>query len=524
MRRVKQLFHTIKYLRYIQIVYQIKYRFIKPKPLNRYLKANHQTCALGFIENPPVYNTWDGRSKFNFLNQTVEFENEINWNFQENGKLWNYNLQYANYLLQENISDEAKYKVISSLYVWLNEGRLMLEPYPVSLRVINMIRWLGDKEPQEYQVLKGNVYAELDFLSNRLEYHLLGNHLLENAFALMMGGCYFKNESWVKKASALLEVELKEQILEDGAHFELSPMYHQIIFFRLLELIDWYSTWNEKEIDFEYFLRNNAADMRSWLQNISFQNGDIPHFNDSTSCIAYSTKWVCDYADKLAILSSNKSLSISGYRGINQDNYECRMDFAKIGPNHQPGHAHADILSFILYYKGNPLFVEQGTSTYQIGKRRQLERSTIAHNTVCIDGLNQSDVWGGFRVATRAYPTILQDEDISFSAQHDGYKSIGATHRRSIQFEKNAIHILDNITSSNDHANTFHLHLYESITATINQDKVELSNGVNIAFTGYTDISLEQYKLATGYNKYINAIKLVVSFPKLLNTTIYFID
>src|SRR5699024_1506252 len=142
--------------------------------------------------------------------------------------------------------------------------------------------------------------------------------------------------------------ELKEQILTDGAHFELSPMYHQIIFFRVLELIDWYSHWQNKETQFEQFLIKKGREILAWLENISFKDGAIPHFNDSAIGIAYSTNWLCSYATALGIKRENLSLSESGYRKKDTNHYECRVDFAQIGPSYQPGHAHADALSFVL--------------------------------------------------------------------------------------------------------------------------------------------------------------------------------
>ena len=65
----------------------------------------------------------------------------------------------------------------------------------------------------------------------------MGNHLLENAFALLFSSYYFQNEKFYNKSTFLLKSQLNEQILKDGGHFELSPMYHQIVFHRLLDSI-----------------------------------------------------------------------------------------------------------------------------------------------------------------------------------------------------------------------------------------------------------------------------------------------
>ena len=66
---------------------------------------------------------------------------------------------------------------------------------------------------------------------DNIEYHILGNHLLENGFSLFFGAYYFQDEKFYVKAKKILTDELDEQILEDGAHFELSSMYHQIMLF-----------------------------------------------------------------------------------------------------------------------------------------------------------------------------------------------------------------------------------------------------------------------------------------------------
>ena len=72
---------------------------------------------------------------------------------------------------------------------------------------------------------------------NNLEYHLLGNHLLENGFSLLFGAYYFQDETIYKIAKKIVVSELEVQILADGSHFELSPMYHQILFHRVLDCI-----------------------------------------------------------------------------------------------------------------------------------------------------------------------------------------------------------------------------------------------------------------------------------------------
>ena len=521
-QKLPLLFNTVKHLKPVQVLHQVKYRLRKTGNLSAYEKnlSFEKIRLLSFQSLPPVQHHYLGNNNFSFLNIQKSFEGEIDWNFQKYGKLWNYNLQYFNFLLQENLSIEEKENLLLSLYEWLNKGLLPLEPYPSSLRIVNMIRFYSRNEKISGEVLS-YLHAELNFLSKRLEYHLLGNHLLENGFALIMGGAFFDKESWSETGRKIIEEELREQILSDGGHFELSPMYHQIIFFRLLELIDWYSSYEAKTPSFEEFLRKRAAIMFSWLSKTSFSNGNIPHFNDSTTGIAYPNEYLFSYAKQLEITASQDPLGNSGYRAFNIGNYEIRIDVAQIGPTYQPGHAHADTLSFVLNYKNTPLFVEQGTSTYNIGERRATERGTAAHNTVVVAGKNQSEVWSGFRVGKRAKTKVTVDNQTELRAEHDGYKGLGIVHRRIFKFHNKRISIQDQVEGSPEHLKEFHLHFAPSM-------KVEQKNGIiefdfgQLKFTGAKGLRIENYEMALGYNLYEKAKKLIVCFNGSLATEILF--
>lgn len=523
LRKLKLLYSTVKHLKSVQIKYQVLYRLKKPRSLAAYQKKYDKNgiSLLSFERTPPVYKNWLGGYSFNFLNLVVDFKEGINWDFQEHGKLWNYNLQYANYLLQEDIEINTKVKVLNSLYSNLNDGCLELEPYPVSLRSINVIRFCCLNNIKDSTIL-GHLHGELDFLSKRLEYHLLGNHLLENVFALIMGGAFFSENNWIQKGREVLETQLNEQILADGGHFELSPMYHQIILFRLLELIDWYSKDPHKDQRFEGFLRSKAEIMCSWLEVMTFRNGSIPHFNDSAEGISYSTGWLLDYARLLKLTIKDCILSASGYRVFNKGSYECRVDCGQVGPSYQPGHAHSDALSFILYYRNKPLFVEKGTSTYQIGHRRSDERATSSHNTVVVNGESQSRVWGGFRVADRAKVQILNDKDDTLEAEHDGYQKHNLIHKRHLEFFDNNIVISDDLIGNDSIQKEFHLHLTPGLDLNLAGNIVEVDGSVEVIFNNHTSIRIESYEMADGYNQYKSGKKIVTTFVNRLTTGINF--
>ena len=73
---------------------------------------------------------------------------------------------------------------------------------------------------------------------------------------------------------------------------------------------------------------------------------------------------------------------------MQSENVVLIADLSEVGASYIPGHAHADTLSFELSLFGKRLFVNSGTSSYSLGPERHRQRSTIAHNTVCVSGVN----------------------------------------------------------------------------------------------------------------------------------------
>ena len=130
---------------------------------------------------------------FTFLNIPHNFSNQIDWNYTEYGKLWTYNLNYFDFLNQEGMSKEIGIDLIND-YIendkTLKDGK---EPYPISLRGINWVKFLSENRVCDSRINK-ILHQHYFILLKNLEYHLLGNHLLENAFSLLFGAYYFQDE------------------------------------------------------------------------------------------------------------------------------------------------------------------------------------------------------------------------------------------------------------------------------------------------------------------------------------------
>ena len=289
---------------------------------------------------------------------------------------------------------------------------------------------------------------QLTWLRANLEYHLLANHLLKNAKALVFGGLAFDGpcaSEWLNCGLSILRSETAEQILSDGGHVERSPMYHCIVLEDYLDLLN-VLTANSNRVPAQDVERFSAAARRAtdFLQAILGGDDQFPLFNDAAYGIAAPTPTLIDYA-KSVLASSDEGvlwgrddavnlpkrvcLPESGYFGYRHGGDSLILDCGPIGPDYQPGHAHCDMLSFELCVDGCRVVVDSGVHDYEVGPQRDYDRSTSAHNTVMVDGVEQSEIWGAFRVARRARPLFADlsewsNGELRFRGSHDGYHRI----------------------------------------------------------------------------------------------------
>jgi len=536
MKKLLLIFHTIRHLRPIQIRFQIWYRlrkFCHKKTGFRYpLLLEKQGNPLTFkqwIEKPSSYY---GQT-FTYLHVTCKYPgNKINWNENRYGRLWAYNLNYMDYLLQPGMDKETGYRLIAQFINDADSNETGLEAYPLALRGMNWIKFMAKhrtntidtrkKDPCDQKIIDSSLYAQYNILFKNIEYHLLGNHLLEDGFSLFFGSFYFREEKFFNKARNILQKELNEQILNDGAHFELSPMYHQIILDRLLDCINLLenNTHFPEQENLLVLMKEKAVKMLSWLKKITFSNGQIPLLNDAAPAIAPETKELMLYASRLNLSSESSGiiLSDSGYRRFDGKHYECIIDIGQIGPSYQPGHAHADTFNFVINIRNEPYLVDTGISTYETGEDRLKERGTAAHNTVTVNELNSSEVWSSFRVARRARVKILHDTEEQVIAQHDGYRLLNTIHSREWRFSENNIRITDTLTGKIKKGKA-HLWLSPHITPKQKGKTIELKNA-NITFANGKNVRVIKTRIPAGFNRFAENSKIEISFDRQLETII----
>ena len=510
LNKTLRLFNTVKFLKPIQIYYRFYY-LVRKKSRGVMGKTPlfSKESAINFLnlqESIHIIDCYSIQNKFTFLNLDKKFEDKIDWNYSEHGKLWTYNLTYFDYLSHTN-QKESLY-LMNSFVENISTIKDGLEPFPISLRGINWVKYLSYSKIRDKKI-ENSLYAQYYILLDNLEYHLLGNHLLENGFSLLFGAYYFQDEILYQKAKKILTQQLEEQILEDGAHFELSPMYHQIMLFRLLDCINLLQNNSWKKSELLEFLVKKAELMLGWLENISYKSGEIPLFNDSAKGIAPTTRQLLSYAEVLGIEVKKSSMKQSGYRKIFKNNYECIVDVGHIGAEYIPGHAHADTFNFELRINGKPFIVDTGLSTYETNDRRTLERSTCSHNTVEVNGQSQSDVWGGFRVGNRAKIIALTENENFIESTHDGYKKDNILHTRKWSFEEDKIIIEDRLSQPTNAVARFHF------APTLSEEEI-------LKYFDITEekIKFERYSYAPEFNIKKEALVLSIYFNNFLKIEI----
>jgi uncharacterized heparinase superfamily protein len=290
----------------------------------------------------------------------------------------------------------------------------------------------------------------------------LGNHLLVNAKALLFGGAYFQGreiDEWLPDVCDMYEEQLREQVLSDGGHYERSPMYHSAILEDLLDIMQLDHIYPSAQFAFSRAarFRKTANDMLQWLRVMTHPDGQIALFNDAAFDIRPTPSQLFNYAQRFDLNRPDEPkdgvvhLNETGYVRLQRGLAVVICDVAPLGPDHLPGHGHADTLSFEMSLDARRFIVDTGTSTYKPGPQRLAERGTAAHNTMELDGTDSTEVWGSFRVARRAKPREVRLEEhkdcLVLAAAHDGYCRLAkrAVHRREWRVNDGELVICDEV-------------------------------------------------------------------------------
>ncbi len=346
----------------------------------------------------------------------------------------------------------------------------------------------------------------------------VNNHLIGEAAGVFVAASYFGNlrnaSGWRTKSRVILNREILNQTFPDGGTLEQAIGYHFFVLqFFVIAGITARATgqdmpesyWSRLERMFEFLgilseggdglplfgdcddgyvldLGQDPHDIREWL-SVGAALYNRADFKTWAGGYAEPVEWLLGEPGRQSfesILEPQNKTSISrafkdsGYYLLQHGEFDSPdrisvvFDCGPLGMGALAGHGHADALSFTLRVFGRDVLIDPGTYDYfSYPKWRKYFRSTRAHNTVVIDGRDQSEMLGLFLWGRRAKADCLswQPTDVGGKviAKHDGYMHLDdpVTHKRMLDLDGQELVVRDDIIARGKHEIEVFFHLAE---------------------------------------------------------------
>ncbi len=519
-KKISAYWHALRNMKSSQVYYRLR-RMLKlrvslgiqlapvPVQMNAVLSVKELDFDPVFLSRFSVEELLTG--KVTFLYEQEKFCWNGTWEIPERSALWNFNLHYFEFLfpLAKVYGDtgEQKYldEIKKSILGWIasnpkNAGGPGWAAYTIALRTVNWLSCLSalngalEEDAPFYRQFTSSVYEQYGFLADHLEKDLLANHYFEDLKALIICALYFGDEKMLSAALKEFKAQCREQILPDGMHFELSPMYHKIILEDVLRVAVALRGAGRADAEIEAYIQPMLDVAYSFEEGLE----RIPLFNDCGNNVAKSLSALMLAAENhFGIAPVYKAqLPDSGYYIFKQGQWKLIVDAGQPGPAYIPGHAHCDAMSFELFKDGKPVLVNCGTYAYQC-EQRGFFRSTAAHNTVMCAGVEQSQCWGVFRMGKRSRVQVLScsDRDIKIEMIDQNKKHV----IREFILENDSLTVKDDASCN----------LTEWIHCVVSWEKenegIRLSDGMLLTVDSALEVCEQPYAYEYGRQKNIAA-------------------
>lgn len=382
--------------------------------------------------------------RWRFQEQEARFDGPVDWLSASRPLLWRYHLHYL-----DAAAALAAHEPDGDWQPWLTgllddhmrrcrpgRGPAWL-PFPLATRLQNLLRIhatleaRGGAAPDLDRLLCRATRASFHYLRARLERHLQGNHLLKELCSLCCAARVWAGRRLRRRLLEALERQVGRQFLAGGGHEERSLRYHLDCLRDLAEV--------RAALGQEAPRWLQAALVRGldFAEALEHPDGDVPLFNDSELGAA------CRRSDLDELLGLERS-PWRGLRAFVEEGYVAAraggthlvFDCGPVGPDHQPAHAHCDVLSLEVSHDGARLLGNRGTLAYGAGPDRLLSRTTASHSTVQFDDVEQVEIHHPFRVGWRGKPVLEQarqvGSELRVSGRYAWHPGVGAEHRRTV--------------------------------------------------------------------------------------------
>ncbi len=354
-----------------------------------------------------------------------------------------------------------------------------------------------------------SLFDQARYLEANLEHHATNNHLLLESWVLAWVGLTFpefrRASHWRERGLRVFYRQVREQVAPDGVHREQATLYHFIVTQALLSLDLWLAG---NGLSLPDDVADHLRRMHTFARAVRKPDGTFPLLGDSARSdsflvfdpVAAGEAWLdrgsqiprtadldeggiwlvgpalaCDYRQRpfdVGVLASQAFVSSGHFvmrHGEGEHQSYAHVDCGFFGHEPVPNHGHADALSLVLHAYGHTLLPDAGAYGYYLGLDwRAYFRGTRAHNTVLVDGEDQSELLG-IRHVGRVARTALRRWFSSpafdlVDGSHDGYTRLPdpVVHRRVVLFVKGEAPywlVLDHLTGSGTHQVTALFHL-----------------------------------------------------------------
>ncbi len=346
-----------------------------------------------------------------------------------------------------------------------------------------------------WQALLQLIWEHAYFIQRRLNlYSYAGNHTIGECTGLIYAGTLFpefpESRNWLNTGLMHLQQQVDSQILADGGNRERSFRYLLMIvdLCGLVVMLLKHHNQPTPETIKQGWLRGCR-----FLQSFADSPEHLPTVGDSDDGFALSRYLKLSWQHMAFTSPSSASIKLfgpSGYSNIAGIPVHGSMLFhhGRLGITCGGfGHGHADALSVEWKWNDHCILTDPGTYCYQKDLRfRHYFRSTAAHNTIMIDGLDQAQqgehtafAWKDTYCARLIWHTTTSTGKIIALAQHDGYADIGIIHSRAIIYDSDFGWIVwDRIDGQGSHQLDMHWHIDVPVDVIDQRIAMNTQNGI----------------------------------------------
>ena len=360
------------------------------------------------------------------------------------------------------------------------------------------------------------LWQKCDFIQKNLSQGLYeNNHLIGEATGLFIGGLFLQGfkqaDQWVETATNILIAQVEKQTHGDGVNVEQAVHYQRFsmdffTLFKLLHDLNLGPLPQETDKKLEKMYDFLSAVIRPDGSEPPYGDCDnargIPLEHDEQKALARfiglggaiykrpDMKWLAGSelsTEMILLLGPEASAQYVDLEAVAPERF-CRIfreggymvsrssrhpdahyllfDCGPLGYG-SGAHGHADALSVQLMLFGRQVLIDPGTYAYNQDLRyRDYFRSTRAHNTISVDGLDQAQIVDRMNWQTIPGSKVVScchhDFFDAMVAEHDGFSRLPSpvNHQRTVLFCKDPLYclILDHLSASAPHAYQLHYH------------------------------------------------------------------